>query len=97
MNYKKMTIDDIIDWCVKNNQTEWLKKIASKKVPYEVYPRIKNAEGKSVADKTQKPIRKMRKISFVQIKSKFVEEFMPEIKPEKKAKEENMFDRINAL
>ncbi len=97
MNYLTMSIEDIIEWCQENNQVEWLKKTAAKEVWYEVYPRVKNADGKSVADKTQKPTRKKRKISFVQIKSLFVEKFMPEIKPTKKEKKLNMFDKINAL
>lgn len=30
LNYKTMNIDDIIDWCEANSQTEWLKKVALK-------------------------------------------------------------------
>lgn len=25
MDYMKITIDDIFDWCVKNNQVQWIK------------------------------------------------------------------------
>lgn len=38
MDYKKMNIDDIINWCKANNEVEWLKKEAAKK--------IKNEDGK---------------------------------------------------
>lgn len=30
MNYKDMTIEDIIDWCTKNGQVDWLKDAATK-------------------------------------------------------------------
>lgn len=26
LDYKKMNLDDIIDWCVANNEVDWLKK-----------------------------------------------------------------------
>ena len=97
LDYLSMSIDDIIEWCQENGKIDWLKKTANKEVWYEVYPRVKNAEGKSVADKTQKPVKKKRKISFVQLKSQFVDSFMPEIKPSKKPKKQTMFDKINAL
>lgn len=30
MNYKDMKIEDIIAWCKKNGEVEWLKEIAAK-------------------------------------------------------------------
>ena len=100
MDYMKMSIDDIINWCVENGETAWLKKEAARKVECKVYPRKKivNEEGKSisVADKSQEPKITKRKISFIQIKQDFVEKFMPEIKPEKENKED-MYSRIAAL
>lgn len=30
MDYKTMNINDIVEWCKANNETEWLKKEASK-------------------------------------------------------------------
>ena len=30
LDYKTLTIDEIIDWCVANNQTAWLKEFALK-------------------------------------------------------------------
>ena len=31
MNYKKLTIEEIIDWCKANDQVAWLKEAAAKK------------------------------------------------------------------
>lgn len=101
LSFKDMTIQDIIDWCQENGQVEWLKKEATKKVKCEIYPRKKamNDKGKmvSVADKSQKPKTELRPISFIQIKTDFVEEFMPELAPKKKAKAPTMYDLIAKL
>lgn len=35
MNYKDMTIDDIIQWCKDNKQVDWLKATAAKTFPKE--------------------------------------------------------------
>ena len=90
---KDLTIGDIIAWCREHDQVAWLKETAAKKVPYEIYPRIK-VDGKSCADKTQAPKIEMRPISFVQIKSAFLEEFKLSTPKEKKS---NMYDIIAAL
>lgn len=113
MNYQSMNINDIIAWCKENNQVEWLKATMNTKVPYTQYPRKKvvkldengmvvvNKKGKvmytTVADKSQKPTKVMRKPNFMHIKNAFVEKFMPEIKPVAKAKEPNMYDLIDSL
>jgi hypothetical protein len=94
---------DIIEYCKKNKEIEWLKETAKKQVPTKVYPRKKvekvDAEGNvtvvSVADKSQKPKVEMRRISFVQLKTEFLEKF--NLMPEKKAKQPNMYDIIDAL
>ena len=94
---------DIIEYCKKHKETEWLKETAKKEVPTKVYPRKKVAkvdeEGNtyytSVADKSQKPKIEMRRISFVQLKTEFLEHF--NLMPEKKAKQPNMYDIIDAL
>lgn len=96
LDYKNMTIDDIIDWCVENNQTEWLKRKANEKKTCKVYPRIK-VNGKSVADKTAEPKIEKRPISFIQLKIDFVDKFMPEIAPEKKTKAPTFYDKIKNL
>lgn len=108
MDYKKMKIDDIINWCVENNQIEWLKAISAETVEVKVYPKMKGVDGKPLRDvnghfifnRAAEPMIDVRPISFFQIKEAFVNKFMPEIKPEKKTPEKkgpNMFDRINAL
>lgn len=96
LDYKNMTIDDIIDWCVANGETEWLKRKANEKKACKVYPR-KKVDGKSVADKTAEPKIEKRPISFIQLKIDFVDKFMPEIAPEKKSKEPTFHDRIKGL
>ena len=35
MDYKKMTLDDIIAWCKANSQVDWLKSTAKKTFPTE--------------------------------------------------------------
>ena len=92
MNYKTMSIDDIIIWCQENNQIAWLKEEGARKVACKVYPKV---NGK--ADKTQAPKIETRKITFIQIKKDFVEKFMPEIAPKAKAKEPTMYEKIAAL
>ena len=99
MDFKNITIEDIIAYCKENNEVEWLKKIAASKVECKVYPRVKttNKAGKtvSVADKSQPYTVEMRPISFVQIKSAFIDKFYPE--QAKKEKKPSMYDIIAAL
>ena len=94
---------DIIEYCKKNNEVEWLKATAKKQVPTKIYPRIKvektKADGTTYktteADKSQKPKVEMRPISFVQLKTEFLEKF--NLMPAKKAKQPTMYDIIDAL
>lgn len=97
MDYKKMDINDIIDWCKEHDEVEWLKATAAKKVECKVYPKVKNAEGKLVTDKSAKPKVEKRPITFIQIKIAFCEKFMPEIMPKKKDKKPSMYDLIASL
>lgn len=98
--YEDITIEHIIDYCKENDKVTWLKNKAAEKVDYKVYPRVKkvNENGKtvSVADKTQEPTIKKEKISFIQIKKAFCEEFMPEKLPDKK-KKPTMYELIENL
>ncbi len=91
MDFKTMNIDDIIAWCRAHDQVDWLKAKASEKREFKVYPKV---DGKT--DKSQPYTIEMRPISFIQLKSDFVEMFMPEIAP-KATKKETMFDKIMAL
>ena len=97
MDYKKMDINDIIDWCKEHGEVAWLKETAAKKVEYKVYPKVKDASGKMVADKSATPKIEMRPISFIQIKIAFCEKFMPEIMPKKKEGKSSMYDLIASL
>lgn len=102
MEFKTMTINDIIEWCQANNQVEWLKATAAKTEPCEVYPRVKkvNENGKvvSTVDKTQKPTIENRSISFISIKTAFCKEFMPDLLPKATTeKKPSMYELIANL
>ena len=94
MDYKKANIEDIIAWCKANNQVEWLKATAAKQVEYKVYPRTK-VDGKSVADKSKEPVIEMRPISFVQIKTEWMDAFG--LGAPKKPKKKSMYELIAEL
>lgn len=101
--YLDWELADIIDYCKKNNAVDWLKETAKKQVPVKVYPRVKIVKTRedgttyktTEADKSQKPKIEMRPISFVQIKTEFLEKF--NLMPAKKAKKPTMYDIIDAL
>ena len=90
-NVKNLSIDNIIEDCKANNRIEWLKAKAAEMVDCEVYPKV---NGK--ADKTQAPKIEKRKITFIQIKTDYLEAFYPAL-AEKKAKKPTMYDKIAAL
>lgn len=94
MDYKNLDINDIIKYCQEHNEVAWLKEIAAQKVPYKIYPR-KKVDGKSVADKSQEPRIEMRPISFVQIKTAFLEHF--NLGTPAKPKEPTMYEIIANL
>lgn len=96
MDFKTMNINDIITWCTANNQVDWLKAEAAKKVPCKVYPKVEK-DGKKVVDKTATPTIELRPITFIQIKTNFVNKFMPELAPKKKENKPTMYDLIAAL
>ena len=88
MNFKTMSIDDIIAWCKANGQVEWLKAEAAKTFPI----KFKDEDGNEYVDEN-----KRRAISFVEIKYDFCRMFMKELVPVAKAKAPTMRDKINAL
>jgi hypothetical protein len=102
-NYLEWKIEDIIAYCQEHNQVEWLKATAAKKVECKVYPRIKVAKLQkdgstkwvSVADKSQQPKVEVRPISFVEIKTEFLNKFG--LAPAKKQKAPTMYDKIANL
>lgn len=89
MEYKDMKLDDIIDWCVANKQTEWLKEFAA--TPIITKDKKKNV----VLDENGMP--KTHTPTFIEIKLAFVDKFMPSIAPERKPKKPSMYDRIANL
>lgn len=76
---KDLTANHIIEWCKANGEVEWLKETCAKQYEYKVYPKVR-INGKLKADKTQEPTIKKGKITFVQLKSFFIEKFFPEAK-----------------
>ena len=110
LNFKTMNIQDIVDWCKANNEVDWLKAEAAKKVVTERYTQRKQKVDKDgnpilnkagnpiwVVDKTSPKEKVSQPISFVQLKYDFCRQFMPDIIPVAKDKEPTMFEIIAAL
>lgn len=106
MDYKKIDIDFIINWCQENKQVAWLKATAKEKVEVKVYPKKKVVKTREdgttyktqVADKSQPYTVEKRDITFIQLKRAFCEQFMPELIPVAKEKvKEDMYTRIANL
>lgn len=91
---KDITIEHIIAYCQEHNEVAWLKETAAKKVEYKVYPRVK-VNGSWTVDKTQAPTIKTNPISFIQIKTEFLEKF--QLKPAAEPKKPTMHEIIAAL
>lgn len=102
MDYKKMSQDDIINWCAEHDQLEWLSAKLNEKVKAVYYSkriRVWNEEKKKYvfeADKNSPKVEKEIDISFIQVKNAFCEKFMPELLPEKKEKVPSMRDKVAA-
>ena len=97
--YKDWDMDDIIAWCQANDKVDWLKTTAAKTVKRPIYPKVahesKTGKKTMVMDKTQEPIGyEESRITYVEIKSEFIDTF---IGREKKEKKPSMYDRIAAL
>lgn len=88
MDYKKMTIDDIIEWCKANDKVDWLKAEVAKTFPVKFI----DENGNKCVDENKK-----RPITYVELKYNFCDEFMPEILPKKKEKKPTMWEKIAAL
>lgn len=107
MDYKKIDIDFIINWCVENKQTAWLKAKAKEKITVKKYPKKKvvkvredGTSYKTQINDTSKPFTLVEvDIPFIKLKRDFCLEFMPEIVPVAEAKEKKptMWDRIANL
>jgi hypothetical protein len=110
LNYEKMDINDIMDWCEENNQLEWLENLLSKKVKVkrhtERVPKL-DKDGNIALNKKGYPIYIVDKkspvevveqnISFMEVKKAFIEKFeLEHIKPAKKDKAPTMLDKLKA-
>lgn len=80
MDYKKMTFNDIVDWCKANDQIEWLKKEVAKTVT------VEKDGAKVTRDVTFVEIKR----AFAE---KFMPEIIPERKP-KKPSMKNIVDAL---
>ena len=87
--------EDIIQWCKDNDKVEWLKAVRAEKKQVKVYPKIPNAQGKLVEDKSAEPRNVMRPMDFLTIKRRLMAEFFPS--GEKKSKKKTFLDEIDAL
>ena len=98
-SYMDWELEDIIKWCQENNQVAWLKAKASEKVERTVYPKVpsvsKNGKKSWKQDRTQEPTIEYVPISFVELKSAFLEHF--ELKEPAKSKKPNMYEIIANL
>lgn len=99
--YKNYKLPDIIAWCQANGQVPFLKTIAAKTVKRPIYPTVevvsKTGKRTKRQDKNQAPIGyKEEKMSFMEIRSAFFNEFfdMPQKEEESKP---NMWDIIANL
>lgn len=91
----KSTKADIIQWCKDNDKVDWLKAIRAEKIEAKVYPRVANAEGKLVADKSATPRIVIKDMDFLTIKRRLMAEFFPT--GAKKSKKKTFLDEIDAL
>lgn len=101
MDYMKMEFNDILEWCKKNNQLEWLLAKTEETKEYPVYPKVEKVKADGtvvmVYDKNQAPIgTKTDKLPFTQVKKDFCAKFMPEVIPEAKSKKPSMADLVKA-
>ena len=103
IDFKHINYEFIENWCIEHKETAWLKLELSLKEPVKVYPRKKtiNENGKkvSVADKSKPYTVEMKPVSFITVKRRFCEVFMPEVLPVKqeKPKKPSMRDRVANL
>lgn len=90
-------IEDIIEYCKENNQIEWLKKTAHEKETRKKTKKVTttNENGEAVEKEVVEEVE--TEISFITLRSRFVEAFMPEIKKGSKSKKATFRDLIDSL
>lgn len=94
MEYRKIDFKFIMDYCEQHNEKDWLKAKVEETTEVKVYPKVKNANGKMVSDKSKKPKIEVRPISFLQVKNDFCAKFMPELLPKKGNKKKSMREML---
>lgn len=87
--------DEIIQWCKDNNKVEWLKAVRAEKKIVKVYPKVPNAQGKLVEDKSAEPRTVEKEMDFLTIKRRLMAEFFQVGGKKKKAP--TFLDEIDAL
>lgn len=101
MDYKKATLEQIVEWCKANNQIAWLKENYFAKEEVKVYPKIastsKSGKKSWKADKTQAPTTKTERIPYITFKKRFFEKFFPEQLPKATSKAVDWEAIIRAL
>ena len=81
-------IEDIIDWCIKNNQLAWLEEASTREVEHKVYPKVESISktGKKTKkqDKTQEPIAVVNEpMNFTELRKLFFDTFITTTPKEK--------------
>ena len=108
LNYEKMDINDIINYCAEHDALDWLEKELNKTVTVKRYSERKpkldkdgnqvlNKKGYPiyVADKKSPVVKETQAIAFMQVKRDFIEHFeLQSIKPEPKKKAPTMLDLL---
>jgi len=81
-------LTDIIEWCQANDQVDWLKAESKKTVKHKIYPKVATVSKKGKKswkyDKTQQPTIEEVPISFVELKTNFINTFIETTPKEKK-------------
>lgn len=106
---KDLDIDRIIELCKKNGELAWLEAKMQEKVTRKHYPYVKEKDpvtgklrckldenGCRIVDYTKPPKTTTIPIGFMEIKTAFIDTFMPELKAPKKEKAPTMADKLKA-
>lgn len=87
-----ITMQYMYDYCTDIDDADaldWFIEITERKVEYDKYPLSDapvNEGGRRKRDKTKKPVKATRKLTYPEIKKEFIEKFYPELIPAKKPK-----------
>lgn len=106
---KSLDLDAIIHWCKENNQLEWLEAKMNETVTREYYGYLKAPDpetgkmkcvldeyGHRIIDRSKPPRKKTTAIGFMEIKTAFIDTFMPEYRADKEEAKVSMKDKVKA-